>query len=68
MLFLKIPEIEEITICDKREGDFISKKVKPNKKIKYQLGKNFNKDLFKFDVLFRSPGWPVFCTGLIDAK
>lgn len=26
--------------------------------LKWQLGKNYNKDLDKFDILFRSPGWP----------
>ena len=27
--------------------------------IKWQLGKGYNKNLEKFDILFRSPGWPV---------
>ena len=29
--------------------------------------KGFNKNLYKFDVLFRSPGWPLFCPGIIEA-
>src|SRR3989338_9824213 len=27
--------------------------------IKWQLGKGYNKGLDRFDVLFRSPGWPI---------
>jgi len=29
--------------------------------------KGFNKNLYKFDILFRSPGWPLFCPGIIEA-
>ncbi|MBU2250381.1 UDP-N-acetylmuramoyl-L-alanine--D-glutamate ligase, partial [Patescibacteria group bacterium] len=32
---------------------------KKNKKINWQLGKNYNRNLEKFDILFRSPGWPI---------
>lgn len=28
---------------------------------------NFNKNLFNFDILFRSPGWPLFCPGIKEA-
>ena len=31
----------------------------PRNDIKWQLGKEYNKNLEKFDVLFRSPGWPI---------
>jgi UDP-N-acetylmuramoylalanine--D-glutamate ligase len=29
--------------------------------------KGFNKNLYKFDILFRSPGWPLFCPGITEA-
>ena len=32
-----------------------------------QDGKNFNKNLHEFDILFRSPGWPVSCPGINEA-
>lgn len=32
-----------------------------------QDGENFNKNLHKFDILFRSPGWPVSCPGISEA-
>lgn len=28
----------------------------------------FNKNLYKFDILFRSPGWPLFCPGITEAR
>ena len=58
----------EITICDKREEvKNTGLRVKPAMtnagpgmtKINWQLGKNYNKNLEKFEVLFRSPGWPI---------
>lgn len=29
--------------------------------------RGFNKNLYKFDVLFRSPGWPLSCPGIVEA-
>lgn len=29
--------------------------------------KGFNKNLYKFDILFRSPGWPILCLGVQEA-
>ncbi len=29
--------------------------------------RGFNKNLYEFDVLFRSPGWPLFCPGITEA-
>ncbi|MFH1232419.1 MAG: Mur ligase family protein, partial [Patescibacteria group bacterium] len=53
----------EITICDARNEKELNEKYKElnkkNKKINWQLGKNYNKNLEKFDILFRSPGWPI---------
>lgn len=28
---------------------------------------NFNKNLYQFNILFRSPGWPLFCPGIKEA-
>ena len=35
-----------------------------DKKIIWQFGKNYDKNLEKFDILFRSPGWPLFCPNI----
>ncbi len=57
-----------ITICDFRNQDQLSPITLKNIKVKYQLGTKFNKDLYKFDILFRSPGWPLSCPGIREAK
>ena len=58
----------EMTICDKREEvqkfwipayAGMTKKKAGMTKVSWQLGKGYNKNLDKFDVLFRSPGWPI---------
>ena len=66
----------EITICDRRDKEqlgekygkisqkFIKSKVH---KVEWKLGKNFNEELDRFDILFRSPGWPIDCPGVQDA-
>jgi len=54
----------EITICDRRDknqlGDNYRRLLRrlpaPRND---KLGKNYNKGLEKFDILFRSPGWPI---------
>ena len=43
----------EITVCDKRT------EIKSKLPVSWQLGKNYNKNLEKFDILFRAPGWPI---------
>jgi len=45
------------------------KKIKTNIVIKdYKLDPiNFNKNLSEFDILFRSPGWPISCPGIQEA-
>lgn len=57
----------EITVCDARTGDALPKPKLKNLKVKYQLGSSFNKNLDKFDILFRSPGWPLSCPGIRGA-
>ena len=54
----------DITICDARPLASLANAKSAYSKINYQLGKNFNKNLDKFDILFRSPGWPVSCPGI----
>jgi len=54
----------DITICDARPLASLASAKSAYSKINYQLGKNFNKNLDKFDIMFRSPGWPVSCPGI----
>lgn len=46
-----------------------SQKIKAEITIKdaRQDPKGFNKNLYKFDILFRSPGWPILCPGVQEA-
>ena len=57
-----------ITICDFRSKTDLPKIQSPQLKINYQLGAAFNKNLDKFDLLFRSPGWPLSCPGIKEAQ
>lgn len=66
-LLAKSKQLNEITICDHRPKEELTKINTKNLKINYQLGDSFNKNLFEFDVLFRSPGWPIFCPGIKEA-
>jgi len=52
----------EITVFDAR------KEIKNKLPIFWQLGKDYNKNLEKFDILFRAPGWPLDCPGIKIAK
>lgn len=56
-----------ITVCDSKQRNALPVPKLKNLKINYQLGKNFNKNLDKFDILFRSPGWPLACPGIREA-
>ena len=69
-LLLKRGEAQEITICDKRPKELLAKietRIAKNIKINYRLGQNFNRNLFDFNILFRSPGWPIACPGVQEA-
>lgn len=57
----------EITICDSRGKELLPIIKTKNLKINYQLGQEYNRNLFKFDILFRSPGWPLACPGIKEA-
>lgn len=79
-LLLYEGDTQEITICDKRPKELLAKietkfrknngakkNIKTNIKINYRLEKEFNHNLFEFDILFRSPGWPIACPGVQEA-
>lgn len=60
----------EITICDARKnivgtrrGAFLH-----NKNIRWRLGKNYDKNLTDFDIIFRIAGYPLFSPEIIKAK
>lgn len=63
-----------ICICDRRsqlelEKILFSKipKAKLKNRLSWRLGKMFNTKLEDFELLFRSPGWPLFCPGVEQA-
>lgn len=60
------------TICDFRNKEKLKpilKNLKLNpKNFSYQLEDEFNHNLFEFNILYRSPGWPLACPGLQEAK
>ncbi len=62
--FLKHKIKCQITICDAMERVAFKNNIFLNKNIVWQLGDSFNRDLDKFDWLFRSPGWPINCPGI----
>ncbi|NCN25479.1 UDP-N-acetylmuramoyl-L-alanine--D-glutamate ligase [Candidatus Falkowbacteria bacterium CG10_big_fil_rev_8_21_14_0_10_37_14] len=56
-----------IIICDLRDITTLGEKfVELNKyeHITWQLGKEFNQNLDRYDILFRAPGWPLSCPGI----
>ena len=54
----------EITICDRRAQKYLPVHKAKHLKISYRLEEKFNRDLEDFDLLFRSPGWPINCPGI----
>jgi UDP-N-acetylmuramoylalanine--D-glutamate ligase len=61
----------DICICDFREKKDIIDKIRNLKnkhKIKWQNKEKFNKNLSSFSILFRSPGWPLSCPGIKEAR
>lgn len=64
----------QITICDQRTEKQLITLVQANpllKKyiplLKWRSENRFNQDLEDFEVLFRSPGWPILCPGVQKA-
>lgn len=58
----------EITICDARPLSSLPAAKTIYSRINYRLGSSFNKNLNEFDILFRSPGWPIACPGITEAN
>jgi len=61
----------DITICDARKNivgtqNFVS--LRKHKNIKWQLGKNYDKNLDQFDIVFRVAGYPLFTQEIKKAK
>lgn len=57
----------EITICDRRDKKSLPTHKTSHLKVVYRLGEDFNRQLEDFDLLFRSPGWPINCPGIQTA-
>ena len=56
----------DITVCDFRSEKELRKKLsflKNFPQLKWQSGTNFNTKLNHYDLMFRSPGWPLACPG-----
>jgi UDP-N-acetylmuramoylalanine--D-glutamate ligase len=66
-IFDKQKALPEITICDFRTKDKLPAVKTKNIKINYRLGEAYNKNLSDFNLLFRSPGWPLNCPGIKEA-
>lgn len=63
----------EITICDQRSKKELSKNISEtlrNSRLKifWRSGENYNQSLNNYDLLLRSPGWPLNDIGLKAAK
>lgn len=54
----------EITVCDFRSLEKLPPHEAKNLALNYRLEKEFNRQLGDFDLLFRSPGWPISCPGI----
>lgn len=56
----------EITICDLRSKEQLGDKYLEFSRlgIQWKLEGDFNRNLTVFDILFRSPGWPISCPGV----
>ncbi|MCX6796113.1 MAG: UDP-N-acetylmuramoyl-L-alanine--D-glutamate ligase [Candidatus Falkowbacteria bacterium] len=68
---LKKKTVGQITVCDFKTKEALGKSylaLAKYKKINWKLGDNANRGLDSFDVLFRSPGWPLFDKGLVETK
>lgn len=60
----------DITICDHQELDYLKEQYKyfaTRQNICWKLGKEELKHLTGFDVLYRSPGWPLFDPAIAEA-
>ncbi|MCK4540524.1 UDP-N-acetylmuramoyl-L-alanine--D-glutamate ligase [Candidatus Parcubacteria bacterium] len=60
----------EITICDAQENIVGTRRgtFSHNKNIEWRLGENYDKNLDKFDIIFRIAGYPLFSPEIKKAK
>lgn len=69
--FLLTKKVEcEFVICDARSRQELGERFDEFDEImrvSWKLGQEFNKNLGEFDILFRSPGWPILCPGIQEA-
>lgn len=67
---LKIPV--EVTICDARDKNTLKlplfSSLQKDPQVNLRLGRLYNKNLGDFDILVRSPGWPLACPGIKTAQ
>lgn len=58
----------EFTIHDMRDKAALGEKYEElRNKVNWVFGPTANQGLYKFDILFRSPGWPTSCPGIKEA-
>lgn len=60
----------EITICDRRSKKDIQDRFPSfkNREISFSLGRSYDSNLKKFDIIMRSPGYPLYSANLKKAK
>jgi UDP-N-acetylmuramoylalanine--D-glutamate ligase len=59
----------EITIFDRRNKEKLGDKYKELKtRVEWRFGHAYRKNLSSFDIMFRSPGWPLDCPYLTKAR
>lgn len=69
LLFKKVKA--HFIVCDKRGADVLGEKFEELNRfnnVVWQLGPDFQQKLDRYDILFRSPGWPLFCSGIVSAQ
>lgn len=57
----------EITICDASSKKDLGAKLKA-KNIKWRVGKNYDKNLDQYDIVFRIAGYPLFSKEILKAE
>jgi len=71
-LFQKLKIPVDITICDARKKAPLNLPTLAHypgtPRISLRLGKLYNKNLGDFDILVRSPGWPLACPGIKESQ
>ncbi len=58
----------ELTICDLRKKNGLPLPKLKHLQLNFRLGADFNQGLDEFDILYRSPGWPLNCPGIKTAQ